>query len=100
MWMALRRKALHSFLRTEAAASHSRRNRPDFRFYHTHVRAGADLSAGQYSGQVGPVYIEPKHNRATMIVKSFWPQGIRANIQPRRRHGDGFPVAFDGGRDA
>lgn len=33
-----------------------------FRFYHTHVRAGADLSQGQYSGQVGPVYIEPKHD--------------------------------------
>lgn len=33
-----------------------------FRFYHTHVRAGADLSAGQYSGLVGPVYIEPKEN--------------------------------------
>jgi len=32
-----------------------------FRFYHTHIRAGANLSAGQYSGQVGPVYIEPKH---------------------------------------
>ena len=31
-----------------------------FRFYHTHVRAKADLSAGQYSGLVGPVYIEPK----------------------------------------
>jgi FtsP/CotA-like multicopper oxidase with cupredoxin domain len=31
------------------------------RFYHTHNRAGADLAAGQYSGQVGPVYIEPKH---------------------------------------
>jgi FtsP/CotA-like multicopper oxidase with cupredoxin domain len=30
------------------------------RFYHSHNRAGADLSAGQYSGQVGPVYIEPK----------------------------------------
>lgn len=30
-----------------------------FRFYHTHNRASADLSAGQYSGQVGPVYIEP-----------------------------------------
>ena len=29
-----------------------------FRFYHTHVRAGATLSLGQYSGQVGPVYIE------------------------------------------
>ena len=31
------------------------------RFYHTHNRAGANLSAGQYSGQVGPVYIEPAH---------------------------------------
>ncbi|HKV40076.1 MAG TPA: multicopper oxidase domain-containing protein [Blastocatellia bacterium] len=30
------------------------------RFYHTHVRAGADLSAGLYSGQAGLVYIEPK----------------------------------------
>jgi FtsP/CotA-like multicopper oxidase with cupredoxin domain len=32
------------------------------RFYHTHNRAGANLYAGQYSGQVGPVYIEPKEN--------------------------------------
>ena len=30
------------------------------RFYHTHVRAKANLSAGQYTGQVGPVYIEAK----------------------------------------
>jgi FtsP/CotA-like multicopper oxidase with cupredoxin domain len=30
------------------------------RFYHTHLRAGADLSAGQYGGEVGPVYIEPR----------------------------------------
>jgi FtsP/CotA-like multicopper oxidase with cupredoxin domain len=34
---------------------------PGFRFYHTHVRAGADLAAGQYSGLVGPLYIEPRH---------------------------------------
>ncbi|PJE04716.1 multicopper oxidase domain-containing protein [Mycobacterium sp.] len=33
-----------------------------FRFYHTHVVPRADLSGGQYSGQVGPVYIEPKQN--------------------------------------
>jgi FtsP/CotA-like multicopper oxidase with cupredoxin domain len=33
-----------------------------FRFYHTHVRAGSDLSRGQYSGLVGPVYIEPRRN--------------------------------------
>jgi FtsP/CotA-like multicopper oxidase with cupredoxin domain len=32
-----------------------------FRFYHTHTLAGDDLSAGQYSGQVGPVYIEPRN---------------------------------------
>ena len=32
-----------------------------FRFYHTHARAGSNLYAGQYSGQVGLVYIEPKH---------------------------------------
>jgi FtsP/CotA-like multicopper oxidase with cupredoxin domain len=37
-------------------------NPPGLRFYHTHNRAGADLYAGQYSGQVGPVYIEPKEN--------------------------------------
>ncbi|MFI4975680.1 MAG: multicopper oxidase family protein [Caulobacterales bacterium] len=33
---------------------------PGLRFYHTHLRAGANLQMGQYSGQVGPVYIEPK----------------------------------------
>jgi FtsP/CotA-like multicopper oxidase with cupredoxin domain len=33
-----------------------------YRFYHTHVRAGANLSAGHYTGLVGPVYIEPKQN--------------------------------------
>jgi FtsP/CotA-like multicopper oxidase with cupredoxin domain len=31
------------------------------RLYHTHNRAGANLAAGQYGGEVGPVYIEPRH---------------------------------------
>lgn len=50
-----------------------------FRFYHTHVRAGANLSAGQYSGQVGPVYIEPKHEpgrydrEVFLVLKEFEP---------------------------
>ena len=50
-----------------------------FRFYHTHNRAGADLSAGQYSGQVGPVYIEPKHEPGNydrevfLVLKEFEP---------------------------
>lgn len=54
-----------------------------FRFYHTHNRAGANLSAGQYSGQVGPVYIEPrdepgKYDREVfLILKEFEPSFSR-----------------------
>jgi len=50
-----------------------------FRFYHTHNRAGADLHAGQYSGQVGLVYIEPKHEpgrydrEVFLVLKEFEP---------------------------
>jgi FtsP/CotA-like multicopper oxidase with cupredoxin domain len=49
------------------------------RFYHTHNRAGANLAAGQYSGQVGPVYIEPrqepgKYDREVFLtLKEFEP---------------------------
>jgi FtsP/CotA-like multicopper oxidase with cupredoxin domain len=32
---------------------------PGFRWYHTHVRAGNDLSKGLYSGLFGPLFIEP-----------------------------------------
>jgi FtsP/CotA-like multicopper oxidase with cupredoxin domain len=50
-----------------------------FRFYHTHRRSGADLSAGQYGGQVGPVYIEPQHDPGNydreifLVLKEFEP---------------------------
>ena len=50
-----------------------------FRFYHTHNFAGADLSAGQYSGQVGLVYIESKHEpgyydqEVFLVLKEFEP---------------------------
>jgi FtsP/CotA-like multicopper oxidase with cupredoxin domain len=50
-----------------------------FRFYHTHVRAGADLSLGQYGGLVGPVYIEPRNNpgrydrEVFLTLKEFQP---------------------------
>jgi FtsP/CotA-like multicopper oxidase with cupredoxin domain len=49
------------------------------RFYHTHNRAGADLSAGTYSGQAGPVYIEPKSDpgrydrEVFLTLKEFQP---------------------------
>jgi FtsP/CotA-like multicopper oxidase with cupredoxin domain len=50
-----------------------------FRFYHTHLTPGADLSAGQYGGQVGPVYIEPKREpgrydrEVFLVLKEFQP---------------------------
>jgi FtsP/CotA-like multicopper oxidase with cupredoxin domain len=50
-----------------------------YRFYHTHVRAGANLNAGQYTGLVGPVYIEPKNNAGNydrevfLTLKEFEP---------------------------
>lgn len=53
------------------------------RFYHSHNRAGADLFAGQYTGQVGPVYIEPKHNpghydrEVFLVMKEFEPSFSR-----------------------
>ena len=57
---------------------------PDgFRFYHTHNRAGANLAAGQYGGEVGPVYIEPaqepgRYDREVFLVlKEFEPSFSR-----------------------
>ena len=50
-----------------------------FRFYHSHNRAGANLAAGQYSGEVGPVYIEPKDDLGNydrevfLVLKEFEP---------------------------
>src|SRR5665213_3429037 len=54
-----------------------------FRFYHTHVIAGANLNAGQYNGQVGPVYIEPKNEPGNydreefIVLKEFDPYFMR-----------------------
>jgi FtsP/CotA-like multicopper oxidase with cupredoxin domain len=50
-----------------------------FRFYHTHVFAGGDLSRGTYTGQSGPVYIEPANNPGAydheifLVLKEFEP---------------------------
>jgi FtsP/CotA-like multicopper oxidase with cupredoxin domain len=50
-----------------------------FRFYHTHVAAGSDLNRGTYTGQVGPVYIEPANNPGAydrevfLVLKEFGP---------------------------
>lgn len=60
-----------------------------FRFYHTHCHAGADLNAGQYSGQVGPVYIEPRQNsggydrEVFLMLKEFEPFLTRGGDMPQ-----------------
>jgi len=54
-----------------------------FRFYHTHLTAGANLSAGQYNGEVGPVYIDPKNKLGDydreefLVLKEFEPYFMR-----------------------
>src|SRR5215472_5371330 len=56
------------------------------RFYHTHVAAGPDLSAGLYSGQAGPVYIEPRHEPGAydrevfLTLKEFSPVWSRTEM--------------------
>jgi FtsP/CotA-like multicopper oxidase with cupredoxin domain len=58
------------------------------RFYHTHTHAGPDLRAGQYSGQVGVVYVEPKDNHGAydqevfLLLKEFDPAFSRGGDMP------------------
>ncbi len=60
-----------------------------FRFYHTHVRAGSNLALGQYSGLVGPVYIEPKQHSGNydrevfLTLKEFQPTLSRGGDMPQ-----------------
>ncbi len=42
-----------------------------FRWYHTHVGAGNDLKKGQYSGQHGFLWIEPRENPARYDQEFF-----------------------------
>jgi len=54
-----------------------------FRFYHTHIAAGGDLNRGTYTGQAGPVYIDPKINPGAydrevfLVMKEFAPSFSR-----------------------
>jgi FtsP/CotA-like multicopper oxidase with cupredoxin domain len=49
------------------------------RFYHSHLKAASNLAVGQYSGQVGPVYIEPRREpghydrEVFLTLKEFGP---------------------------
>ncbi|EUA00916.1 multicopper oxidase family protein [Mycobacterium pseudokansasii] len=59
-----------------------------FRFYHTHLNPGADLTGGQYGGLVGAVYIEPKHEPGAydrevfLTLKEFEPSLSQGGDMP------------------
>jgi FtsP/CotA-like multicopper oxidase with cupredoxin domain len=50
-----------------------------FRFYHTHVPAMNDLNRGTYTGQAGPLYVEPRltpgayDREVFLVLKEFLP---------------------------
>jgi FtsP/CotA-like multicopper oxidase with cupredoxin domain len=64
---------------------------PGLRFYHTHLRAGADLSMGQYSGQVGPVYIEPQRDPGAYDREVFL---VLKEFEPTLMHGGDMAQTF------
>ncbi|MDE2167359.1 MAG: multicopper oxidase domain-containing protein [Alphaproteobacteria bacterium] len=57
-----------------------------FRFYHSHLRAGRDLSLGLYSGLAGPVYVAPRREAGAydreifLVLKEFGPYLSRTEM--------------------
>ncbi len=72
------------------------------RFYHTHVRAGIDLTRGLYSGQAGPVYIEPAQDAGAydrevfLTLKEFQPYLNRVDADTPFLAPTGMDVALVG----
>ena len=69
-----------------------------FRFYHTHVPARADLNRGTYTGQAGPVYIEPKNEPGAydqeifLVLKEFAPSFSRGGDMAMDMLAPGVPI--------
>jgi FtsP/CotA-like multicopper oxidase with cupredoxin domain len=69
-----------------------------FRFYHTHVVAGADLNRGTYTGQAGPVYIEPRNEPGAydqeifLVLKEFAPSFTRGGDMAMDMLAPGVPI--------
>jgi FtsP/CotA-like multicopper oxidase with cupredoxin domain len=62
-----------------------------FRFYHTHLTPGTDLTGGQYGGQVGPVYIEPKNEPGAYDREVFL---TLKEFEPTLSQGGDMPGGF------
>jgi FtsP/CotA-like multicopper oxidase with cupredoxin domain len=60
-----------------------------FRFYHSHVIPMANLTKGTYSGQIGPLYIEPSNEPGRydreifLVLKEFEPSLSRGGDMPQ-----------------
>ncbi|MFD7898558.1 multicopper oxidase family protein [Streptomyces sp. NPDC059743] len=67
-----------------------------FRFYHTHVAALGDLSRSTYTGQAGPVYIEPKLNPGAYDQEIFL---TLKEFQPSLSHGGDMAQDFLAGSE-
>ena len=58
------------------------------RFYHSHATARDDLTRGTYSGQAGPLYVEPANNPGAydreifLVLKEFQPSLNRGGDMP------------------
>ena len=69
-----------------------------FRFYHTHVVAGADLHRGTYTGQAGPVYVEFKSDPGAydqeifLVMKEFVPSFSRGGDMAMDMLAPGVPL--------
>ena len=72
------------------------------RFYHTHVSAGIDLTRGLYSGQAGPLYIEPTSDPGAydrevfLTLKEFQPYLNRVDADVPFMAPTGMDVALVG----
>jgi FtsP/CotA-like multicopper oxidase with cupredoxin domain len=62
-----------------------------FRFLHTHVIAGSDLTRGTYSGQAAPVYIEPRANPGAYDREVFL---VLKEFEPSFSHGGDMDMKF------
>jgi FtsP/CotA-like multicopper oxidase with cupredoxin domain len=64
---------------------------PGLRFYHTHVVARDNLAAGQYSGQVGPLYIEPRREPGAFDQEVFL---VLKELEPALSRGGDMAMDF------
>ncbi|MGW0083680.1 multicopper oxidase family protein [Streptomyces sp. NPDC003393] len=67
-----------------------------FRFFHTHVAAFGDLNRGTYTGQAGPVYIEPKTNLGAYDQEVFL---TLKEFEPSLSHGGDMAQDFLAGTE-